>query len=172
MAVPSDTDVIFLLSVPNALKQLLLNSAKLLVYTPSNEHFGIVPLEAMLSGVPVLAANTGGPTETVVEGETGWLRDPGQVDEWTKVMDQVLNKMSKAELDQMNRNGVSRVRDNFADTQMAERLEAILAEIENPRHSSIWSSLVAYLVSAVIVSMGAALGILIFMQITKGSKQP
>lgn len=163
--------MIFLLSVPNALKQLLLNSAKLLVYTPSNEHFGIVPLEAMLSGVPVLAANTGGPTETVVEGETGWLRDPEQIDEWTKVMDQVLNKMSKAELAQMNRNGVSRVRDNFADTQMAARLEAIFAEIDNPRRSSILGSLLAYLISAVVVSMGAALGILIFMHI-KGSKQP
>lgn len=172
LAVPSDTDVIFLLSVPNALKQLLLNSAKLLVYTPSNEHFGIVPLEAMLSGVPVLAANTGGPTETVLEGETGWLRDPEQVDEWTKVMDQVLNKMSKAELSQMSQNGVSRVRDNFADTQMAERLEGILTEIENPRRGSILGSLIAYLISAVIVSMGAALGILIFMQLTKGSKQP
>lgn len=172
LAVPPDTEVIFLLSVPNALKQLLLNSAKLLVYTPSNEHFGIVPLEAMLSGVPVLAANTGGPTETVVEGETGWLRDPEQVDEWTNVMDQVLNKMSKAELAQMSRNGVSRVRDNFADTQMAERLEAILTEIENPRRGSILGSLIAYMISAVVVSMGAALAMLIFMHVTKGSKQP
>lgn len=163
--------MIFLLSVPNALKQLLLKSAKLLVYTPSNEHFGIVPLEAMLSGVPVLAANTGGPTETVVEGETGWLRDPEQIDEWTKVMDQVLNKMSKAELEAMSQNGVSRVRDNFADTQMAERLEVILNEIENPRRSSILGSLIAFLASAVIVSMGAALGYLILMYITKGSKQ-
>lgn len=172
LAVPPNTEVIFLLSVPNALKQLLLKSAKLLVYTPSNEHFGIVPLEAMLSGVPVLAANTGGPTETVVEGETGWLRDPEQVEEWTKVMNQVLNKMSKGELAEMSRNGVSRVRGNFADTQMAQRLEEILVEIENPTRGSIMGGLVAYMVSAVIVSMGAALGILIFMHITKGTKQP
>lgn len=171
LAVPPNTEVIFLLSVPNALKQLLLNSAKLLVYTPSNEHFGIVPLEAMLCGVPVLAANTGGPTETVVEGQTGWLCDPEQVNEWSKVMDKVLNSMSEAELAQMSQNGMSRVRDNFADTQMAERLEAIMTEMENPRRGSILGSLIAYLVSAVVVSMGAALGILVFMHMTKGSKQ-
>ena len=49
--VPEDVDVLFLLSVPNTLKMMLLNAARLLVYTPANEHFGIVPLEAMLAGV-------------------------------------------------------------------------------------------------------------------------
>jgi alpha-1,3/alpha-1,6-mannosyltransferase len=42
-------------------------------YTPTNEHFGIVPLEAMNAGVPVLATDTGGPTESVVHKMTGWL---------------------------------------------------------------------------------------------------
>jgi glycosyltransferase involved in cell wall biosynthesis len=44
-----------------------------LVYTPANEDFGIVPLEAMACGAPVLAVDSGGPRETVVHGETGWL---------------------------------------------------------------------------------------------------
>ena len=121
-----DVQVLFLLSVPNALKELLLRSAKLLVYTPSNEHFGIVPLEAMVRGVPVLAANNGGPVETVVENETGWLRDPGQEKEWAEVMDRVLNKMGEEELKRMGRMGVERVKTKFADTQMAERLEEII----------------------------------------------
>ncbi|KAF3766058.1 family 4 glycosyltransferase [Cryphonectria parasitica EP155] len=144
LAIPSDAEVIFLLSVPNSLKQKLLGSAKLLVYTPSNEHFGIVPLEAMLSGVPVLAANTGGPTETVVEDETGWLRDPEQVGEWTKVMNKVLNEMSKDELAEMSRSGIARVRGNFADTQMAQRLDEIFVS---------GGGLFALLISGALVSL-------------------
>ena len=46
------------------------------VYTPSNEHFGIVPLEAMAMARPVLAVNNGGPRESVLHGRTGWLCEP------------------------------------------------------------------------------------------------
>lgn len=38
---------------------------------PGEEDFGIVPIEAMASGRPVIAFGRGGATETVVEGETG-----------------------------------------------------------------------------------------------------
>ncbi|KAK3949303.1 hypothetical protein QBC32DRAFT_400316 [Pseudoneurospora amorphoporcata] len=148
----SDVEVLFLLSVPNTLKEILLRSAKLLVYTPSNEHFGIVPLEAMLRGVPVLAANNGGPTETVVEGETGWLRDPGQIKEWAKVMDKVLNGMGEEELKRMGRRGVERVRGKFADTQMAERLEEIIERM--PRgDKAAQSGLVVMVVGAVVAAL-------------------
>ncbi|KAK9800966.1 putative Family 1 glycosyltransferase [Seiridium cardinale] len=129
LEVPAEVQVLFLLSVPNLLKETLLSSTQLLVYTPANEHFGIVPLEAMLAGVPVLAADTGGPTETVVEGETGWLRSPTKVEAWTEVMDKVLNKLSKEELTRMSQVGVSRVKNNFGDVQMAERIDGICDDI-------------------------------------------
>jgi len=56
----------------------LYRSCTLLLFTARNEDFGIVPLEAMASGTPVLAVDSGGPRETVVDGVTGWLepRDP------------------------------------------------------------------------------------------------
>lgn len=38
---------------------------------PGEEDFGIVPLEAMASGRPVIAYGRGGATETVVDGKTG-----------------------------------------------------------------------------------------------------
>ncbi|KAJ8543006.1 hypothetical protein K7X08_005529 [Anisodus acutangulus] len=41
-----------------------------------DEHFGIVPLEAMSSYKPVIACNSGGPVETVKNGVTGFLCDP------------------------------------------------------------------------------------------------
>ena len=51
----------------------LLAAASAVVYTPSLEHFGIVPLEAMAAGRPVVAVDDGGPKETVKHGATGWL---------------------------------------------------------------------------------------------------
>lgn len=44
-----------------------------LLYTPHNEHFGIVPIEAMYLECPVIAVNAGGPKETVVDDRTGFL---------------------------------------------------------------------------------------------------
>lgn len=154
-----DVEVLFLLSVPNNLKEILLRSAKLLVYTPSNEHFGIVPLEAMLRGVPVLAANNGGPVETVIEGETGWLRDPNYTEQWKEVMDRVLNKMGEEELKRMGKRGVERIKNKFAVTQMAERLEEIIERM--PRGETVQSAgLVVMLVGAVVAGLVGVVGAL------------
>jgi alpha-1,3/alpha-1,6-mannosyltransferase len=121
--VPTDIDVLFLLSVPAQLKTMLFNAATLLVYTPSNEHFGIVPLEAMVAGVPVLAANSGGPLETVVDGETGWLRLAGDISQWTEVMQKVLHGMTHKQLQQMGDEGRRWVKDQFSESKMASRLD-------------------------------------------------
>lgn len=130
MSAPRHIPILFLLSVPATLKASLLRSAKLLLYTPSHEHFGIVPLEAMLSRVPVLAANTGGPRETVVDGQTGWLREPGDVAQWAEVIEQVLNKTSKGELRRMGEAGAERVRTKFGRERLAERLEEIQSKMK------------------------------------------
>jgi glycosyltransferase involved in cell wall biosynthesis len=52
---------------------VLYELATALLFTAPNEDWGIVPLEAMASGTPVLAVDAGGPRESIVHGETGWL---------------------------------------------------------------------------------------------------
>jgi D-inositol-3-phosphate glycosyltransferase len=59
----------------------LLRSADAVVCVPWYEPFGIVPLEAMACGVPVVASAVGGLTDTVVDGVTGVLVAPRRPDD-------------------------------------------------------------------------------------------
>jgi alpha-1,3/alpha-1,6-mannosyltransferase len=152
LAASPETSVIFLHSVPTASKLLLLRRASLLVYTPANEHFGIVPLEAMAAQLPVLAATSGGPMETVVEGETGWLRDTDDVGAWAGVMGKVLgDDMSQEELERMGRAGAKRVREGFERDAMARRFEEVLWEMGRTRVQNA----VAYAQVPVLLLVGA-----------------
>ena len=48
----------------------------LALYTPSGEHFGLVPSKPMHARVPVIAVKSGGPEETIIHGKTGYLLQP------------------------------------------------------------------------------------------------
>merc|ERR1712146_236881 len=69
--------VLFLRSITDAQKKVLLARAAVVVYTPSGEHFGIVPVEAMACRCPVVAVADGGPLESVGrDGSVGVLCEP------------------------------------------------------------------------------------------------
>ncbi len=75
---------------PEALEALW-RRAFALVHPAPAEHFGIVLIEAMARGLPVLAVNHGGPLEIVADGLTGALRPARAVDfaavlaEWARL---------------------------------------------------------------------------------------
>jgi glycosyltransferase involved in cell wall biosynthesis len=50
------------------------------------EAFGISVVEAMACSLPVLASNNGGLPEIVVDGETGFLIEPGHVERWRSAL--------------------------------------------------------------------------------------
>lgn len=159
--ISTNTAVVFLLSVPDTLKQSLLASADLLVYTPQNEHFGIVPLEAMLAQVPVLAANEGGPLETVVEGETGWLRDIRKPDDWAAVMSRVISDPDSASLRKMGEKGRERVQAEFSKEKMALRLDQSLDQVSDPHKKPSTSSIPGWLwlmIAVTTITVVMALG--------------
>src|SRR5439155_1765393 len=71
-----DTAITFQMNPSTVELEALYDRCYALVFPSLNEDWGIVPLEAMAHGKPVLAVNSGGPTESVVDGETGFLLEP------------------------------------------------------------------------------------------------
>jgi glycosyltransferase involved in cell wall biosynthesis len=59
--------------VPEADLPAYYKMASVYLHTAKEESFGLSVIEAMASGVPVVAVAEGGPTETVVDGITGFL---------------------------------------------------------------------------------------------------
>lgn len=51
----------------------LYRNALFVAFPFTSEPFGLIPIESMLCGTPVLTYNKEGPSETVINGETGWL---------------------------------------------------------------------------------------------------
>ncbi|XP_019873588.2 alpha-1,3/1,6-mannosyltransferase ALG2 [Aethina tumida] len=107
--------VIFLKSPPDSTKAELLHSCSCLVYTPVNEHFGIVPLEAMLVSKPVIACNSGGPRETVDHGVTGYLCEPN-----ARSLAEFMKRILKEDRTKMGKAGKKRLDENFS-TQYFEK---------------------------------------------------
>lgn len=98
-------------SVSAGIKAALLGRASCLLYTPDREHFGIVPVEAMYASVPVVAVNSGGPLESIVEGETGFLRPPEE-SAWAEAVAEILGDESQKK--RMGAAGRERVTNNFS----------------------------------------------------------
>jgi D-inositol-3-phosphate glycosyltransferase len=65
--------VAFVGAVDHATLPLYYNAADVCVVPSHYESFGLVAIEAMASGVPVVASRVGGLTGTVKDGETGYL---------------------------------------------------------------------------------------------------
>ena len=69
----------------------LLQAANLLLLPSETESFGLVALEAMASGVPVVASDVGGLPEVVEHGVTGFLAPVGDVDQMAEYAVRILS---------------------------------------------------------------------------------
>lgn len=59
-------------------------AADVFLHCSITETFGLVVLESMASGVPVIARDEGGPSETVKHGRSGYLVPPNDLDTFVK----------------------------------------------------------------------------------------
>lgn len=123
----------------------LIRSADAVVATPWYEPFGIVPLEAMACGVPVVGSAVGGLTESVLDGRTGMLvppRDPRALATALRTLlsdDQVRRSMGVL--------GARRARDCYgwgsvADRTLAHYRTVVARRPVDVRHGPVASPLV------------------------------
>lgn len=91
------------------------------------EPFGMVAIEAMLSRKPVVAANHGGLTETVLHNHNGLLFEPNNAESLAISLEELINNESKRK--QFGENGYHRTIEHFSLEKHVEKFEAIFEKI-------------------------------------------
>ncbi len=105
----------------------LIRSADAVVSVPYYEPFGIVPLEAMACGVPVVVSAVGGLRESVVDGETGLHVPPGDPRTLSEVLSALLADPVRAK--SLGAGGVLRAQGRYGWPRIATMTEAVYAEV-------------------------------------------
>lgn len=118
--------VIFLKSPSDTVKISLLRHCLCLVYTPSYEHFGIVPLEAMYCCKPVVAVNNGGPKETIENNHNGYLRN-AEPEDFADAIKQLVENEGKAKL--FGKRGKKRFDEIFSFEAFKNKIDSILENV-------------------------------------------
>ncbi|MGB0427609.1 MAG: N-acetyl-alpha-D-glucosaminyl L-malate synthase BshA [Flavobacteriales bacterium] len=73
----------------------VLDLCDLMLLPSETESFGLVALEAMASGVPVISSNTGGLPEVNVDGKTGFVAEVGDVETMSQQALSILSDKKK-----------------------------------------------------------------------------
>ncbi|XP_027868674.1 alpha-1,3/1,6-mannosyltransferase ALG2 [Xiphophorus couchianus] len=118
--------VTFMRSPSDSVKVVLLQTATAVLYTPSREHFGIVPVEAMYCSCPVIAVNSGGPLESIADEETGFLCEP-TAEAFSKAMERLIRD-SRLRRD-MGLAGRRRVEERFSLQAFSNQLYGYIVQL-------------------------------------------
>lgn len=93
------------------------------------EGFGLVLLEAMSRRLPIVASHVGAIPEIVIDGETGILVEPRNVDQLAKAMTRLLN--DRALRKYMGLLGAARLEEHFSVERMVDGTVAVYEQVLN-----------------------------------------
>jgi N-acetyl-alpha-D-glucosaminyl L-malate synthase BshA len=104
----------------------LMGCGDVFLFPSETESFGLAPLEAMASEMPVIASHSGGIPEVVTHGEVGYLTEVGDVDAMAAhAIELGLSEELRA---RMGRAGRARAETVFPASKAADEYEAVYRE--------------------------------------------
>lgn len=99
----------------------VLEISDLFLLPSETESFGLVALEAMAKGVPIISSNTGGIPEVNIHSETGYLSDVGDVNDMAKNALELLK--NKEKYHEFSINALNRAKKFDLDTILQQYVE-------------------------------------------------
>jgi trehalose synthase len=119
-------DVLFVEGNDPLLVNAIQSTADVVLQKSTREGFGLVITEAMWKGSPVVASNVGGIPTQIVDGESGFLVDPYDLDAVAEIVVRLLNDQTLAA--EIGANARERVREHFLVTRhMVDYLDLMLS---------------------------------------------
>lgn len=113
--------------VSEEVRNQLLARARVAVFPSLYEPFGIVALEAMAAGVPVIVSRTGGLAEVVEDKRTGLTFNPGDVADLERCLVTIFQNPGVAA--ELGRNGQARVYRDYTWEAVARRTLALYRDV-------------------------------------------
>ncbi len=109
------------------------NAADLFVHTSVHEQFGLVVVEAMACGLPVIAVNRGGPAMIVDDPRTGWLLPPDDAGALADAMVEAVNDPEARRL--RGRSAHAEAADRYAWERIGSEYCDLVGEVSAVRNS-------------------------------------
>lgn len=106
--------------------------ASLLVYAPYLEPFGLVPLESMACGTPVVGVNEGGLRESIIHNKTGLLVPRNE-----KVFSDAIKELlfDEKKFNEMSNNAIETINNFWTLDHAGKRLEKLLFFLKNSQQN-------------------------------------
>ncbi len=104
----------------------IIKDIDILILTSRNEGFGMVVLQAMAAGKPVIAMDVGGVGELIEDGETGYLVPFDDIDSMVRYIQRLINNSKDREF--LGANGYKAAQ-KYSFKEMVNKFEAIYGKI-------------------------------------------